>query len=586
MSILDSLDSSTLDRLRDPRDRAAWIEEQADLIAAEMVDAMSRIVRGALENFAATIPALTAAGDFTTLDVIPTEWERAVSQVMPSIEGMYLGASLNAFTVATDRFGELPDTFTRGWLSVVNTDAANYIQDATNKIVNAGEDVWRSVKVDVGKSIAQGTSNEDLKKQIEKTTGYSEFRADTIARTETHRAYQAGNYQANKALGKFGATYKQWLATGDSRTRQTHLDAQALGPIPYDQPFIVGGEELMYPGDEAGSAGEVINCRCTMQEYFPGDEALDGTIIPGEDFLETEEYAALAEPEPVYTAAERRVQEAAEEFGVSPDEVRVAMASVDDARASMRADIADTRARAVETILEGGRMKLPSQSTYGDYDWWQMLSKEEQSRVRRNWMVRDFGQTPDQIAATYVESKRFTIPDAWKESEVVENIWLRNTRIVDAANNALLGRRIRPELYSYGLDLGDLMPRTVAQGYDPQVMLTAKGERLAAHIASVDQKIARDYAEDVLAVSIDAAQGPPPWRMSFQSWEGEVEDLLAARRETGAWTLEQAARWDELIPEQIDMITNTYEEAYSLTVQTARQAGQEVADYARIPWQD
>jgi hypothetical protein len=29
-------------------------------------------------------------------------------------------------------------------------------------------------------------------------------------------------------------------------------------------PFDIGGEALMYPGDPAGSAGQVINCRCAM----------------------------------------------------------------------------------------------------------------------------------------------------------------------------------------------------------------------------------------------------------------------------------------------------------------------------------
>ena len=32
--------------------------------------------------------------------------------------------------------------------------------------------------------------------------------------------------------------------------------------IPVDDPFIVGGEELMFPGDPNGSPGNVINCRC------------------------------------------------------------------------------------------------------------------------------------------------------------------------------------------------------------------------------------------------------------------------------------------------------------------------------------
>ena len=29
-----------------------------------------------------------------------------------------------------------------------------------------------------------------------------------------------------------------------------------------DEPFEVDGEQLMYPGDPAGSAGNIINCQC------------------------------------------------------------------------------------------------------------------------------------------------------------------------------------------------------------------------------------------------------------------------------------------------------------------------------------
>ncbi len=31
-----------------------------------------------------------------------------------------------------------------------------------------------------------------------------------------------------------------------------------------DEAFDVGGEQLMYPGDPAGSAGNICNCRCTV----------------------------------------------------------------------------------------------------------------------------------------------------------------------------------------------------------------------------------------------------------------------------------------------------------------------------------
>ena len=41
-----------------------------------------------------------------------------------------------------------------------------------------------------------------------------------------------------------------------------------------DKNFLVGGEELSYPGDSRGSAANVINCRCTNAP-FPKEETLN-----------------------------------------------------------------------------------------------------------------------------------------------------------------------------------------------------------------------------------------------------------------------------------------------------------------------
>lgn len=587
MSIIDSFDRSTLERLRTAQGRTEWIEEQADLVAEKMIEAMGRIVRDALENFAATLPTITAAGDFTTLDVIPTQWSQAVESVMPNIEGMYLGGSLNAFTIAADRAGSIPDAFTSSWLKVTNTEAANYIASAQNKIVGAGEDVWRSVKVDTAKAVAQGIPTEELKAQIEKTTGYSEFRADTIARTETHRAFEAGNFTANQNLGQYGATHKEWLATGDSRTRQTHLDAMALGPIPYDQPFLVGEDELMYPGDESGSPGEVINCRCTLLEYFPGDEASDGSIIPGEDFLETEEYAALAEPEPVYTAKEQRVIEAAEKYGVTPDEVRTAQPYAEELKSRMRAEAAQIQHETLTQLAWNDMMRIqkPSASSSIDYDWFKRLHPKEQARLRKNYM----GSGPDikTIDVLAEEAReRGLVTTALQDQDVITEWWLEQTRKADAAGAVARGFVPVKERYTFRFAIENVAPTVEAEGYRVWEVLTLRGEELAAYVASVDSGRMVDAALDVLEDAATATLGPPPYRMSFQAWDAEVQDLLYQRTTLAGWSPDQVRRYAELVPEKIDAISETWEDVYSLTIETARQARLEVADYARIPWQD
>ena len=85
-----------------------------------------------------------------------------------------------------------------------------------------------------------------------------------IARTETTRVESFARWSVGKKAEKAGLkVVKEWVATKDSRTREWHNEADGQ-QVPLDEPFIVGDEELMYPGDPNGSAENVINCRCTM----------------------------------------------------------------------------------------------------------------------------------------------------------------------------------------------------------------------------------------------------------------------------------------------------------------------------------
>lgn len=97
-------------------------------------------------------------------------------------------------------------------------------------------------------------------KALDAEETYWHTRATRIARTESTGAYNAANLTA---LADEGVVFKEWMATRDARTRPDHLaaDGQVVG---INQPFIVGGASLMYPGAPGGPAAEVVNCRCTM----------------------------------------------------------------------------------------------------------------------------------------------------------------------------------------------------------------------------------------------------------------------------------------------------------------------------------
>ena len=85
-----------------------------------------------------------------------------------------------------------------------------------------------------------------------------EFRRQLIARTETMRSL---NYASDMLYAENGWD-SEWLATMDNRVRDAHAsaDGQLKGPDGY---FDVGGEQLRFPADPAGSPENTINCRCT-----------------------------------------------------------------------------------------------------------------------------------------------------------------------------------------------------------------------------------------------------------------------------------------------------------------------------------
>ena len=60
---------------------------------------------------------------------------------------------------------------------------------------------------------------------------------------------------------------KIWIAILDEKTREWHAEASGQ-KVPKEQPFVVGGETLMFPRDPNGSPSNTINCRCEVEYEF------------------------------------------------------------------------------------------------------------------------------------------------------------------------------------------------------------------------------------------------------------------------------------------------------------------------------
>ncbi len=91
--------------------------------------------------------------------------------------------------------------------------------------------------------------------------------------TETQKAVEGAKFVTHETaaeivnMNSMGAvvakTLKEWATVGDGKVRPEHADADAQ-VVPMEEPFIVGGELLMYPGDSSlgASMSNIANCRC------------------------------------------------------------------------------------------------------------------------------------------------------------------------------------------------------------------------------------------------------------------------------------------------------------------------------------
>ena len=133
-----------------------------------------------------------------------------------------------------------------------------------NLYTKLGEDVTllkKRIANNVSRGIATASEYKVIARNITADSNVGFNRAMRIARTEGHRVQVEAASDAQYAAKKAGADIvKQWNAALDGRTRESH--ARVDGEIrELDEKFSNG---LKYPGDSAGGAAEVVNCRCAL----------------------------------------------------------------------------------------------------------------------------------------------------------------------------------------------------------------------------------------------------------------------------------------------------------------------------------
>ena len=129
----------------------------------------------------------------------------------------------------------------------------------------------RQIQTAITQGIIQGEGIGKIANRIGKQTGERNCTAMLRnARTMFTGAQNAGRIEGLHQAQRLGIKVrKQWMATHDSRTRDTHADLDGQ-IVDVDEPFISSeGNAIMYPGDPTAAPEEVWNCRCTLVYVYP-----------------------------------------------------------------------------------------------------------------------------------------------------------------------------------------------------------------------------------------------------------------------------------------------------------------------------
>lgn len=164
-----------------------------------------------------------------------------------------------------------------GFALLDNTAVKNIMTGEVNpftKLAIAGEKdkqaIMRKLQSEITTSILKGESIPAIAKRLKSVAEGHLGNTVRIARTETTRIENSARQSVGDEGKKKGFNmWKRWVATGDNRTRDEHSSADGQ-EVPNDEPFVVGGEKMMYPGDISlgASAWNTINCRCTVVNFI------------------------------------------------------------------------------------------------------------------------------------------------------------------------------------------------------------------------------------------------------------------------------------------------------------------------------
>lgn len=194
--------------------------------------------------------------------------ELALKQLQPHltdvISGIWHDVGSASGKAAAKQFKSSDRSYERKGAEFFSTQMINYLLSlAGQKVVGINQTILDTLRIALANGVEGGESIPQLAKRVDDLYLQQIIpnRSQVIAATEV---CAASNWGAQQAAQQSGLTLqKEWLSSPDGHTRPWHAEAngQIVG---MNEPFVVHGEELQYPGDPNGSGSNVINCRCTQ----------------------------------------------------------------------------------------------------------------------------------------------------------------------------------------------------------------------------------------------------------------------------------------------------------------------------------
>tara|TARA_R110002020_G_scaffold118950_5_gene271722 strand:+ start:1803 stop:3827 length:2025 start_codon:yes stop_codon:yes gene_type:complete len=154
--------------------------------------------------------------------------------------------------------------------NVANPMTAQTIKNQMNKIVGASDKVYTKLKDEMMIDLLNGENIQKIQDTVTNVMGKAPMEAMRIARTESNRVANLGTFHSYETEDL--VIGYEWLTLIDDGTRKSHIEMNGTRKKKGE----TFGNGMMFPMDEAASAGEVVNCRCTALPLLDDKELAEG----------------------------------------------------------------------------------------------------------------------------------------------------------------------------------------------------------------------------------------------------------------------------------------------------------------------